>query len=265
MAVGDLLQDAGEEVVYTRIDDVYDSPFQKAQMANAADADWFISFHRNSSENPNQYEGVETLVFDKSGEKAVLAEKINQNLSELGFRNIGVKERPNLAVLRRTKGVETLVFDKSGEKAVLAEKINQNLSELGFRNIGVKERPNLAVLRRTKMPAILIEAGFINSDRDNERFDSQFDEIAKKIADAILETVGQQGGRYHVQVGAYHNKKYAEAMAQRLMEDGFPAAIISEGGYQKVISGSFENLNNAVRMEQRLRKAGYPTFIIKKL
>lgn len=218
MAVGDLLQDAGEEVVYTRIDDVYDSPFQKAQMANAADADWFISFHRNSSENPNQYEGVETLV-----------------------------------------------FDKSGKKAVLAEKINQNLSELGFRNIGVKERPNLAVLRRTKMPAILIEAGFINSDRDNERFDSQFDEIAKKIADAILETVGQQGGRYHVQVGAYHNKKYAEAMAQRLMEDGFPAAIISEGGYQKVISGSFENLNNAVRMEQRLRKAGYPTFIIKKL
>lgn len=218
MAVGDLLQDAGEEVVYTRIDDVYDSPFQKAQMANAADADWFISFHRNSSENPNQYEGVETLV-----------------------------------------------FDKSGEKAVLAEKINQNLSELGFRNIGVKERPNLAVLRRTKMPAVLIEAGFINSDRDNERFDSQFDEIAKKIADAILETVGQQGGRYHVQVGAYHNKKYAEAMAQRLMEDGFPAAIISEGGYQKVISGSFENLNNAVRMEQRLRKAGYPTFIIKKL
>lgn len=218
MAVGDLLQDAGEEVVYTRIDDVYDSPFQKAQMANAADADWFISFHRNSSENPNQYEGVETLV-----------------------------------------------FDKSGEKAVLAEKINQNLSELGFRNIGVKERPNLAVLRRTKMPAVLIEAGFINSDRDNEQFDSQFDEIAKKIADAILETVGQQGGRYHVQVGAYRNKKYAEAMAQRLMEDGFPAAIISEGGYQKVISGSFENLNNAVRMEQRLRKAGYPTFIIKKL
>lgn len=187
-------------------------------MANAADADWFISFHRNSSENPNQYEGVETLV-----------------------------------------------FDKSGEKAVLAEKINKNLSELGFRNIGVKERPNLAVLRRTKMPAVLIEAGFINSDRDNERFDSQFDEIAKKIADAILETVGQQGGRYHVQVGAYRNKKYAEAMAQRLMEDGFPAAIISEGGYQKVISGSFENLNNAVRMEQRLRKAGYPTFIIKKL
>jgi len=213
-----LLQDAGEEVVYTRIDDAYDSPLQKAQMANAANADWFISFHRNSSENPNQYDGVETLV-----------------------------------------------FDKSGEKVALAEKINKNLEELGFRNIGVKERPNLAVLRRTKMPAVLIEAGFINSDQDNERFDSQFDEIAKKIADAILETAGQQEKMYHVQVGAYRNKKYAEAMAQRLMEDGFPAAIISEGGYQKVISGSFKNLNNAVRMEQRLRKAGYPTFIIKKL
>lgn len=218
LAVGDLLQDAGEDVVYTRIDDVYDSPLQKAQMANEADADWFISFHRNSSESPNQYEGVETLV-----------------------------------------------FNKAGDKAVLAEKINENLAELGFRNIGVKERPNLTVLRRTKMPAVLIEAGFINSDKDNERFDNQFDEMARTIADAILEVAGQQNGRYHVQVGAYRNKKYAEAMAQKLMEDGFPAAIIPEGGYQKVVSGSFENLNNAVRMEQRLRKAGYPTFIIKKL
>ena len=73
LAVGDLLQDAGEEVVYTRIDDVYDSPAEKARMGNEADADWFLSFHRNSSEQPNQYNGVETLVFDRSGEKAELA------------------------------------------------------------------------------------------------------------------------------------------------------------------------------------------------
>ena len=133
LAVGDLLQDAGEEVVYTRIDDVYDSPAEKARMGNEADADWFLSFHRNSSEQPNQYNGVETLV-----------------------------------------------FDRSGEKAELAEKINGNLAELGFRNIGVKERPNLTVLRRTKMPAVLIEAGFINSDQDNELFDSRFEEIARQ-------------------------------------------------------------------------------------
>ena len=72
-------------------------------MANQADADFFISFHRNSSEEPNQYTGVETLVYDNSGIKQTMAENINGALSELGFRNLGVKARPGLVVLRRTK------------------------------------------------------------------------------------------------------------------------------------------------------------------
>ncbi|MDY3766538.1 MAG: SPOR domain-containing protein [Lachnospiraceae bacterium] len=70
---------------------------------------------------------------------------------------------------------------------------------------------------------------------------------------------------YHVQVGAYRNRQNADAMAQRLAEDGFPAEIISDQGYNKVISGSFRSLDNAIRMERRLRRAGYPTYIIKKL
>ncbi len=188
-------------------------------MANEADGDWFISFHRNSSEQPNQYTGVETLV-----------------------------------------------FDRSGEKVELAEKINENLADLGFRNIGVKERPNLTVLRRTKMPAVLIEAGFINSDQDNELFDSQFEEIARAIANAVLEITGRQteDSAYRVQVGAYRNREYAQDLAQRLMQDGFSAEILPDGPYYKVVSGSFENLDNAVRLERRLRQAGYPTYIIKK-
>lgn len=50
-------------------------------MANQADADFFISFHRNSSEDPNQYTGVETLVYDNSGIKQTMAENINGALS----------------------------------------------------------------------------------------------------------------------------------------------------------------------------------------
>ena len=73
------------------------------RQANQADADFFISFHRNSSEEPNQYTGVETLVYDNSGIKQTMAENINGALSELGFRNLGVKARPGLVVLRRTK------------------------------------------------------------------------------------------------------------------------------------------------------------------
>jgi len=62
LAVGELLEDAGVEVYYTRVGDVYESPYERAQEANLTGGDYFISIHRNSSVYPNQYSGVETLV-----------------------------------------------------------------------------------------------------------------------------------------------------------------------------------------------------------
>ena len=74
----------------------------------------------------------------------------------------------------------------------MAENINGALGEVGFKDLGVKERPGLVVLRRTNMPAVLVEVGFINTDADNELFDSKFDEIAQAIADAILGTLNEE-------------------------------------------------------------------------
>lgn len=47
LAVGQILTENGVDVGYTRVQDVYQSPLQKAQMANNWDADYFVSFHRN--------------------------------------------------------------------------------------------------------------------------------------------------------------------------------------------------------------------------
>jgi N-acetylmuramoyl-L-alanine amidase len=142
MAVGNILSQNGIDVVYTRTDDVYQSPIEKARLANASGADYFISFHRNSSPEPNQYSGVETLV-----------------------------------------------YNQSGRKLTMAQNINRALENIGFKNLGVKSRTGLVVLRRTRMPALLIETGFINTPEDNERFDENFNEIARAIADAILTTL----------------------------------------------------------------------------
>lgn len=71
----------------------------------------------------------------------------------------------------------------------MAQNINRALENIGFKNLGVKSRPGLVVLRRTRMPALLIETGFINTPEDNERFDENFNEIARAIADAILTTL----------------------------------------------------------------------------
>ena len=39
------------------------------------------------------------------------------------------------------------------------------------------------------MPAVLVEVGFINTDKDNIRFDTQFQEIAKAIANGLLKSI----------------------------------------------------------------------------
>lgn len=218
LAVGQILENNGIDVVYTRTSDVYNTPFEKATMANNAGADFFVSIHRNSLPTPN------------SG-----------------------------------SGVETLVFNDSGTKAEMARNINSELAKLGFNNRGVIERPNLVVLKRTKKPALLVEAGFINNDADNAKFDSEFGDIAAAIASGILETLDmgqlQQMPLYKVQVGAFDNIDSASNLSSKLNSEGYPSYIVEENNLYKVMVGAFSVLQNAVNTETRLRDDGYSTFI----
>lgn len=219
LAVGQILEKNGVDVVYTRTDDVYQKPAEKAEIANASGADYFVSIHRNSSQVPNQYSGVETLV-----------------------------------------------YDESGIKAEMAEAISRELEKVGFRNLGVEERPGLIVLRRTKMPAVLVEAGFINTEADNRLFDESFDEAAGAVADGILTAISKNAEEklYRVQAGAFRNLRYAQDLLYRLERDGFPAFIFQDDdGLYKVQTGSFRQLENAARMEAALRKKGYTTYLKK--
>lgn len=109
MAVGAILEHNDVDVYYTRTTDVYESPYQKAQEANLTQADFFVSIHRNSSPYPNQYVGVESLVYNLYSSAATLAENINAQLEKVGFRNIGVFERKNLVVLNSTDMPAVLV------------------------------------------------------------------------------------------------------------------------------------------------------------
>ena len=109
LAIGRILEENGQEVYYTRATDIYESPAQKAAEANQVGADYFVSVHRNSSPYPNQYTGIESLVYNKYGLAARMAKNINAELEKVGFANQGITERPNLAVLRRTRMPAVLV------------------------------------------------------------------------------------------------------------------------------------------------------------
>ncbi len=109
LAIGNILEANGVDVYYTRTTDVFETPLQKAQEANATGADYFVSIHRNSSPIPNQYTGIESLVYSPYGEAARLAGNINEELEEVGYANQGVNQRQNLVVLRRTQMPAVLV------------------------------------------------------------------------------------------------------------------------------------------------------------
>ena len=219
LAMGPILQNNGIDVLYTRTTDVYQTPLQKAELANEADVDYFVSIHRNSFPEDNV-----------------------------------------------VSGVESLVYDLSGVKYEMAQNINAQLETVGFVDLGVKARPNLIVLRRTKMPAVLVEAGFINSNTDNMLFDANFQAIAQAIADGIIETIDVQPetleSRYSVQVGAFRNRNYAEDLQEELMEMDFPARIERGDGYFRVRVGYFRTIDEASRLERRLKRAGYQTVIV---
>ena len=53
LAVGAKLKEAGYHVYYTRTTDIYNSPTEKAALANRSGGKYFISFHRNSGMEDN--------------------------------------------------------------------------------------------------------------------------------------------------------------------------------------------------------------------
>lgn len=222
LAVGRLLEQRGYNVVYTRTEDVFDSPSEKARIANRSGGDYFVSFHRNSSPYANTYSGVETLVYSDTGVRGQLARSVNEEL----------------------------------EKA-------------GFNNLGVQERTNLTVLKRTQMPAILIEAGFLNTEADNRTFDNNFDAMANAIATGIGNVVGggtgggTSGGRvYRVQTGLFRRYGNAQFMMQDLIEEGYEAQIVESGEFFAVQVGNYTSLETAREVQNRLQNQGYDTLII---
>ena len=109
LAVGAKLKEAGYHVYYTRTTDIYNSPTEKAALANLSGGKYFISFHRNSGMEDNLYNGVQTLVYQHDPTVDTLAENINRHLEQVGFKNLGVEEVPGLIVLRKTEIVDAIV------------------------------------------------------------------------------------------------------------------------------------------------------------
>ena len=107
LAVGQILEQNGVPVSYTRQSDIYQSPSEKARLGNESGADYFISFHRNASPNANEQYVLNRAVAD--GYEGNIVYKDPYYAVQIGEYNT-LDEAVRLENELKKKGYDTLVI-----------------------------------------------------------------------------------------------------------------------------------------------------------
>lgn len=219
LAIGEILQNNGVDVEYTRTTDVYTSPYERAMKANKAGVDFFISIHRNSFPTDNEVFGVESLVYDLSGIKYQMAQDINDQLEAIGFVNLGVKARPNLVVLRRTRMPAVLV-----EVGFIDSNVDNRLFDDNFDDIA--QAIASGILDTLESVGVIqndyyrVQVGAFRNRRYAERL---LNELLEQDYPAFID---DSGPYLRVQVGGFNNLNEAAEMERRLKRAGYPTVIV---------------------------------------
>lgn len=189
LKVGKILeQDPSIQVIYTRKNDTFVDLVERANIANRADANLFVSIHCNANKNQEAY-GTETYVMglSKSASSLEVAKKENQVIEmEKDYKTKYAGYNPNSpeSLISATIAQEEYL-DQSIE---FASRIQDNFDvKLNRKVRGVKQAPFM-VLHKAFMPRVLIEMGFISNKEEGAYLNSEEGQlnVAKSIADAIF-------------------------------------------------------------------------------
>lgn len=187
LKLGDLLsKEKGVKVLYTRKKDIFIPLDDRAQIANKAKADLFISIHTNAAENRSA-RGTESYAVGSSSANLEVAKRENAvMLYESDYKTKYRGFDPNSTE-------SYIMFDilqsKYMEQSVsFASLVEQNFTKSGRSSRGVKQA-GFWVLKQAAMPAVLVELGYI-SNREEESFLSK-DKNLDKLADDILKAFVQ--------------------------------------------------------------------------
>ena len=172
LKVGRLIQNNCKDVkvIFTRRSDVFIPLDRRAQIANNAKADLFISIHTNSVARGRNVRGTETytLGLHRTEENLEVAKKENSViLIEDNYQQRYAGFNPNSS---ESYIIFEFLQDKNMEKSVKLATLIQKQFKTSARRIdkGVHQAGFL-VLRETSMPSVLIELGYI-STHDEEAF-----------------------------------------------------------------------------------------------
>jgi N-acetylmuramoyl-L-alanine amidase len=180
-----LLEAAGYKVVLTRDSDVDLPKPSRAEIANVAGADFFVSIHYNVVQHDTTTTGVEVMLFPPSTQWSADSWSPGQKVF------VEDKESP--------------VHKFDAWNCVLAGTLHKRLLEALRDGDRGEKFEHLAVLRGLKCPGVLVEPAFISSNAEATKLGTT--EFREKIATAIFAGIQD----YAAQIKALH---IAEVPAQ---------------------------------------------------
>ena len=154
------------KVVYTRTTDKQFSTDlnrdlqARADIANQAEGDLFISIHANAARS-TAARGMETLIMGESEKETRLNEAVLYANNKEEF--LDMSDERTAAIVRAY--IQNLQFTYGAYSEAMARIVQRNYTKAGYHDRGVKRQP-LKVLYATDMPSILTEIGFMSNPTD---------------------------------------------------------------------------------------------------
>jgi N-acetylmuramoyl-L-alanine amidase len=271
------------KVIYTRHTDRFIELYKRAQIANKAGADFFISIHCNSNPDKRAY-GTETYAMGLHKSKANLNVAMMENAAitfedDAGDTYEGFDANSPESYIRFTL-FQNIFLDQSLE---LANKIEKQFKErVGRKSRGVHQAGFL-VLWRTAMPGVLVELGFLSNPAEEKFLLSEKGQVfmasaiyrgfkAYKLAyekenkPASVEEIVKEGNLPDESKKAparldYRVQFYTSPMQLELSSPRFKnlpgLSYYLHNGLYKYTSGHFSTLNKAIKHQSMVRNKGF--------
>ena len=233
LRLGRLIEDnlPGIKVVYTRKTDKQFSDNlsldlqARADIANKAGGDLFISIHTNAARSASA-KGVETLIMGESTTETRRNEDVlyAYNKEEL----IDMADAKTAAIVRAY--IQNLQFTYGEYSEAMARLVQKNYSKFSRQDRGVK-RQLLKVLYTTDMPSVLTEIGFLSNPQEFAYMTSEkgLNEIARALFGAVKDYVAYVDGLL-----------LREETAPREDAASADAAVLSDGAAETAQDGKSE-------------------------
>ena len=240
-------------VIYTRKTDVFIPLNERANIANRANADLFISVHTNALPAGKVARGFETytLGMHRAKDNLDVAMRENSVISmekDYQQRYQGFDPRSSESYI-----IFEFIQGKNMERSVeLARMIQRGVCDGANRPDKGVHQAGFLVLRETSMPGCLIELGFITTP-DEERLlnnDSRVDDIARGIYEAFAKYKNKYDGSVSV---PYRAKDSEEVNIPKIVPDQEPAPktrVVTRGKQPKREEATPEQPKREVKKQE---------------